>query len=602
MPENAQKNTLLNEAKEHITIIKQKIDLAVREREVRSETMAQNARRVSAGDAITERQLMVYNQEKIENLRQLSPSPYFTRCDFTINGEKKKMYFGKFSFSEEGIYSWITPVATLRFENPGEASYARTDGSKISGTIDRKDQYMIVDHKLLFFSTENREKPRELIYQEHFTRHKEGFVLPEVVELMEKAQDKVIRAAYTGPFAISGPAGSGKTTLALHRVAYLIQSPETMEFFSPESILVMVQDIGTKKYFSQLLPDLGIKGVAIVTFSEWACRILQLENYVYISDYQQFDKHRILYEYAKLQALRSLHNFSFSKNIYAELQKIYSAFFTAEQTAILNWQKKEKLLDRFDLTILLQLKQKQDGGFSVTKEYYQEMANGTYRKRKSSFPVQYNLAVIDEFQNYLPEQLALINVCMNKRLQSIVYVGDLAQQTQLGTIRSWESAGINVTQERWVNLQKVYRNTKEILNYIKNLGYSVAIPEQIKNGEPVQETVCKSIQEKISYISEHLNNDSQKTFGILARHKDYLTDFKVQFPQLNVHCLSYYEAQGVEFDEVFIVGVDESGIGENISDPKLLEELRAIEKDLLYVALTRAMSRLHVLGKALPQL
>ena len=47
-------------------------------------------------------------------------------------------------------------------------------------------------------------------------------------EQMEKAQDQVIRAHHAGPLVISGPAGSGKTTLALHRVAFLTQSPETM--------------------------------------------------------------------------------------------------------------------------------------------------------------------------------------------------------------------------------------------------------------------------------------------------------------------------------------------------------------------------------------
>lgn len=66
---------------------------------------------------------------------------------------------------------------------------------------------------------------------------------------MEKAQDQVIRASHKGSLVIGGPAGSGKTTLALHRVAYLTQAPETSEFYPTKSIIVFVQDTGTKITF-----------------------------------------------------------------------------------------------------------------------------------------------------------------------------------------------------------------------------------------------------------------------------------------------------------------------------------------------------------------
>ncbi len=240
-----QKQNLLDLAKKHISAIRAKIELAIHSKEARSAVMSKRAIKMSAGDSIAERTLVAHYQETVENLKQLHPSPYFSRCDFEVDNEKRVMYFGKFSFSEENIYSWITPAATLRFENPGVASYTRPDGSVQAGSIERKDNYMIVDGALLFFSMEEKGRARELMYQEHFTRQKQGFILPEVVEQMEKAQDAVIRAHHEGPFVISGPAGSGKTTLALHRVAYLMQSPETTEYFPPESILVLVQDAGT---------------------------------------------------------------------------------------------------------------------------------------------------------------------------------------------------------------------------------------------------------------------------------------------------------------------------------------------------------------------
>ncbi len=595
----SQKQTLLLQAKNHITDIQQKITVNIELREKKDQVKKREVIRMSVVDALTERILIAHNQEKISHLKQLFPSPYFTRCDFEMNGEKKIMYFGKFSFSEEGIYSWVTPIATLRFENPGATSYTRPDGKIQKGIIDRKDQYMVVDGKLIFFSTEGMGKARELIYQENFTRQKEGFILPEVVEQMEKAQDQVIRADHDGPFVITGPAGSGKTTLALHRVAYLMQSPETIELFPLETILVLVQDAGTKEYFSHLLPDLGIKGVSIVTFEEWARTILQADDYKYISDYGEFEDTRITYEYAKLQALKNV-TAEYGKNFYAVLQNAYEEYLSKEHLEIFLWQKKNKLFDRFDLSVLLSSYQKKYGDFSVEKEYYQELANGSYRKKNGSFPVRYNLMIIDEFQNYLPEQLRILNSCLNDRIKSVVYVGDLAQQTQLGTIHSFESMGVSVGADRVVKLQKVYRNTKEILAYIQKLGFDIEIPAQIKSGEEVEEIALPSIEKEIDFIADFVTKEKDGTIGVLARSKEYLKKFKIYFQNNSrVHVLSFYESQGVEFDAVFIVGVGEKPESNLEKLPvELLVEIKKIENDLLYVALTRAMSRLWVVGRS----
>ena len=253
--QEAQKSLLLEETKKQLNHVREKLHAVISHRDQKTKEMAKGALSLAKDDAWVQQYLAWHNQLQVENLKLLYPSPYFTRCDFEVNGEKKEIYIGKFSFADERIYSWVSPAATLRFENTGLASYKRPDGTVRKGILERKDQYMIVDGKFLFYAKEEMGQSRELIYQEHFTRQKQGFVLEEVVDQMEKAQDQVIRIAYKGPMVISGPAGSGKTTLALHRVAFLMQSPETAEWFQPETIAVLVQDVGTKEYFSQLLPE-----------------------------------------------------------------------------------------------------------------------------------------------------------------------------------------------------------------------------------------------------------------------------------------------------------------------------------------------------------
>jgi len=594
------KKKILDQSREHITDIRQKIDDTIKRREAKTVVMKKSAISMLPGDALAQYRIAANNQEQVDNLKQLYPSPYFTRCEFEIDGEKKIMYFAKFSYSEEKIYSWITPASTLRFEDPGPASYTRPDGKVQSGILLSKNQYMIVDGKLLFLSTESTEHPRELIYQEHFTRQKPGFILPEVVEQMEKAQDQVVRAPYHGPFLISGPAGSGKTTMALHRVAYLMQSPETAELFPTDSILVLVQDTGTKEYFSHLLPELGIRGVEIITFAEWALTILTLsDNYHVVARYGTNEQERNLYEYSKLTALRQLPDeVIFNKNIWGLLQKIYKKVLSKGQQELFAKQKNELALDRFDLTILLDCYLQTHGQFTMKKDYYEESRSGTYRKKNKAFQVQYNLTIIDEFQNYLPEQLALLKTCLNHRLESVVYVGDLAQQTQLGTVKDWDSIGEKIESSRLVTLQKVYRNTKQILSFIRDLGYTVQIPQGVKEGESVMEYILESKQEQIEQINKIIMNSTGGAIGILAKDKEYLVEFKSEFSDNpNVHCLSMLEAQGVEFETVCLVGINEQSFSLDGLPQAIIEEIKKVQRDLLYVALTRAMSAFHIMGK-----
>lgn len=558
---------------------------------------------LSDADKIVESRLIRYNKKRVGEIAYLEGSPYFVRCDVIWEKEKeiKSLYFGKFGFSEENIYSWITPASTMRYENPGEVKYIRPDGTMQKANLVRKDQYMIVGGDMKFLATESLDNPRELVYQEYFSNRKTGFVLPEIVAQMEKAQDQVIRAHHVGPFLISGPAGSGKTTLALHRVAYLVQSPDLAKTYQSDSIVVFVQDNGTKEYFSHLLPELGIDDVLITTFSEWALSILGLDH-GYVIRHGNSENEKDLFEFAKIQALRNSDIPEYKKSgIYQILESVYEKYFNSEQKKLFQDQKKQKKLDRIDLALLLKAYEQSNDGIGVVKDYWEELKNGSLRKKRGFVPFEYSLAVIDEFQNYLPEQLGLIRSCINKKSQSVLYVGDMAQQVQLGTIRKWSDIGENINEERKVVLQKVYRNTKNILSYIRSLGYQVEIPDGIKEGNEVGEFICEDAHEEMTHIRTLIKGGDFSSIGILAKDEKYLESFKKEFiGNDRIHVMTMNEAQGVEFDAVFLVGINKNTFditlgNDDLSD--LIEEKRRINKDLLYVALTRAISDLHILGR-----
>jgi DNA helicase II / ATP-dependent DNA helicase PcrA len=226
--------------------------------------------RLDSMSQLTLRAMASHLSKRVNELKHLQGSPYFFRCDVKLREENKTIYFSKYTYPEKNIYSWVSPASVMRFEQCGPVKYEVPDIGIREGTLERKDQFLIVDGKIRFMATESMGLERELVYQEYLSQRKNSFILPEIVEQMERAQDAVIRAHHKGSFLIAGPAGSGKTTLALHRVAYLAQSPDTAQLFPSEGIIVFVQDNRTKEYFSSLLPQLGIEGVKIITFADWA--------------------------------------------------------------------------------------------------------------------------------------------------------------------------------------------------------------------------------------------------------------------------------------------------------------------------------------------
>ena len=476
-----EKTTFLRNARKHLSGVQQNIIFKLKKIKEMLVADIKRVQKAKAGERMLKLRIIQYNRKREEELKNLHPSPYFVRCDVVFDNEKEKkpLYFAKFPFDEENIYSWAAPASVIRFEGPGKFSFGKPDGTVQSGKLIRKDQFMIVGGKIVFLATENLDSPRELIHQEHFSTRKTGFVLPEIVAQMEKAQDKVVRADYVGPFLISGPAGSGKTTLAFHRVAYLVQSPDTTKKFAPESIIVFVQDAGTKKYFSHLLPELGINNVQITTFAEWAMAVLGIQNIKYTIRYGDTEEEKELLEYKKFQALQDTNLPKYVKGQeIAMLEKIYESKFEKKELEIFQKQLKEKVLDRFDLTMLLRVYLQTNRQLKIIHEYYEELDNGAFEKVVKRIPLKYSLIIVDEFQNYMAEQLKVFKTCVEKDLQSLVYVGDMAQQTQMHTIKKWKEIDEEIKKERQVVLQKVYRNTKNILEYIKNLGYKIEVPKE----------------------------------------------------------------------------------------------------------------------------
>lgn len=572
------KKSILEMAKEHIGAIRTKVKVeAGRIAELNNKKLSQ----VSKDDQAVFFQIKYGLDKRQDELTTLYGSPYFIKCKikFEDSGKVQEVHFAKFEFIDNFIYSWITPIASIRFENPGNVSYKLPDGRIRNVQLLSKEQYMIVDGEILFQTSETLEYPRELIYQKHFSDRKKGFMLPEIIAQMEKAQDQVIRAHYKGPFVISGPAGSGKTTLAFHRVAYLVQSPDTADKYPRESIMLLVQDRGAIDYFSHLLPELGINNVRINSFNEWIMEILEIKNIDYISDYSEIEINNNSFEQEKLHLLQNKKIPEYKKSPFLSLDVFYSNNLSSESYVHFKKQKSKKVLDRLDLILLLQ---------SYIKKYKHIKVKG--RKDK----LIYSMVLVDEFQNYLPEQLEFIKSIMDEETQSIIYVGDMKQQINIGTIKNWNQINENISEERNIVLSKVYRNTKQILMYVKELGFKIEVPEGIREGKTVTERVFSNPEDQIDYARKIIEENEGLTIGIITKHSSDLKKFtSLTLERDNVHLVSMIKSQSLEFDIVIVADIDKHF---EDNESTLDTERQTIQRDSLYIALTRAMNELHILG------
>lgn len=540
-------------------------------------------------------------KQKIEDLGILYPSPYFIKCivRFDTDNTDRIFYFSKLPLTEEDIYSWTAPAAVLRFQEPGVFTYPIPGGNTQSGQLLSKEQYLITDGHILFMAAEDTEHGRELIYQEHFSKRKTDFLLPEIIEQLEAAQDKAIRTPANQNLLINGPAGSGKTTLALHRIAYLLQAPEVAEQFKAEDTIVFVNDHNTKNYFSGLLPQLGIHHVAITTFADFARAQLKLMHVPY-KERAELDADSLpSYEYAKLQALQTKDWTPYiPDNPLLTLKHIYARHLSSQELSKFIEQTKEGYLDRIDITLLLACRIHTYGPLQKEVTQFAQQKEGRVKRTKKLVPLEYSLMVLDEVQNYLPEQLTLLQQLTSK-FGSRMYVGDLAQQTKLFTVRNWNQVGEVFTAANTVKLDKVYRSTKQILEYIQAAGFTTLIPDNARDGDAVQVHTYTDRIDRDRQVMALINKNEAVTVGVLAQDVRSLSSLQQRYTSNPlVKILSIHEAQGVEFDVVCLIDTNTLLKPRlHTFTPQLAEQVQQVNKDLLYVALTRAMNGLYVLNR-----
>ncbi len=220
--------------------------------------------------------LVYLGHKKLLDLKKIKDKPYFARIDFKAKEEKlEKLYIGKISIldsqtQEPIIIDWRAPISNLYYDGRiGKSSYKSPDGI-IEGNISLKRQYFIEKQTLEKFSDIDLKTNDELL--QVALSEKADDRLKNIVATIQGEQNNIIRADMNKALVVQGVAGSGKTTIALHRIAYLIYNCD--KEFDPDNFMIIAPNKFFLNYISNVLPDLGVENVKQYTFEDLAYEII----------------------------------------------------------------------------------------------------------------------------------------------------------------------------------------------------------------------------------------------------------------------------------------------------------------------------------------
>ncbi|HEY3423924.1 MAG TPA: UvrD-helicase domain-containing protein [Negativicutes bacterium] len=243
------------------------------------------------------------NSQKIQDIEEAIPSPYFGRVDFREDGNEQfdSFYIGRCKVAKIQIqdvtdilvFDWRDPVSTIFYEcYGGRASYDVLDRYHYQGDVRLKRQYKI-ENSILKTFVDNYIMDQVLARQQEALladplltdRLQQGAAdkLKDIVTSIQAVQNKIIREPLNQVTIIQGVAGSGKSTIGLHRLSYLLYN----EKLNPTKLLVVAPNRIFLDYISDLLPEIDAADVRQMVWEDLITTIIRTKPK--LADEQQLD-------------------------------------------------------------------------------------------------------------------------------------------------------------------------------------------------------------------------------------------------------------------------------------------------------------------------
>lgn len=221
-----------------------------------------------------QRALSKHSHGTARHLLKMLKSPYFGRIDFSEAhyNDTEKIYIGIGSLATEDgeflVYDWRAPVSSMFYDyGLGDAAYTCPAG-EIEGTITLKRQYKITDGHIQYMFDSDLTIDDDIL-KELLAKSVDD-KMHTIVNSIQRDQNQIIRDNQHKVLFLEGPAGSGKTSVALHRIAFLLY--QNREILTSQNILILSPNRIFSDYISNVLPEIGEANVVQMTFQDYNAR------------------------------------------------------------------------------------------------------------------------------------------------------------------------------------------------------------------------------------------------------------------------------------------------------------------------------------------
>ncbi|MDO4518741.1 MAG: AAA family ATPase [Eubacteriales bacterium] len=526
------------------------------------------------------------NQEQqilLAQFNKMLDAPFFGRVDFTYEGddEPEVFYIGIANFSERVgqlpmIYDWRAPVSSLFYDyDQGAASYEAPGGMQY-GEITSKWQYKIRRGKLIY-EFESDVKIDDEILGAELAGHGET-KLKNIVRTIQKEQNAIIRNTQDRIMVIQGTAGSGKTSVALHRIAYLLYHDR--QNLKSSNVLILSPNSVFSDYISRILPELGEENIREMSFDLFAYRQLkeiasdteelydhleqvmrdasildtyyekrsnefleELEGYILELEDRLMDFRDV--EYRKFRKKESeiieLFYYKFMDVPLLSRMDAVAEYFMDEWETLYNVdlaeEEKELIYEKFrsmylhkDIYVLYSRFLEETG--------YQPLKRVPIEKRKIAYEDVYPLLylkmrmyttrehkgikhlIIDEMQDYSEIQYRILRKMFPCRM---TLLGDTEQTMEAEKRNVMDFLpGIFGKKIRYISMEKSYRNTMEIAEYANRVAGISDMELFERHGKPVTEQQITSMEAAAEEIVKKLSvgEDAYDTAAVITQKEE----------------------------------------------------------------------------------
>jgi DNA helicase-2/ATP-dependent DNA helicase PcrA len=597
-----------------------------------------------------------------DQLRRLQATPYFGRVDFQVDrdGDARPHYIGVHSLRDPKtldllVHDWRAPVSSLYYDfESGQAHFEAPEGV-VHGEITGKRQYKIIDGRMQYM-LETTLNIGDDILQQELNRSADD-KMKNIVATIQREQNAIIRNETAQVLILQGVAGSGKTSIALHRVAFLLY--RFKDTLSSDNVMILSPNRIFGDYIADVLPELGEQQIAEIDFDKIAVRYLSK-----VCEYQTFSEQVTALldkvDDASTERMRYKARPEFVSELDEWIRSCAAEFVAADVEQHGERLSADEVAERFGAlattpiftrlarlaeTIVSSLKQRSADrhrkwtasdsaavrrqvqamfpyrdALSLYRAFYaaperQALFKPLSRKRiefADVFPLVYTKIttsrqehyghirhlIVDEMQDYTPIQYAVL-----RRLFScpMTILGDSNQ-----SVNPFSSSSLPIIhgifpEADCLELRKSYRSTTEITDFAQQISRNDNLISIERHGASPRVVACADDWEQVERITELIDKhrvSDHRSLGIICKTVARAEKLHRALSDAGAE-LSLLDYDSTAF--VSGVVITSAHISKGLEfDMVVVPDVdadtyaNAIDKSMLYIACTRAMHELHL--------